>query len=182
MRIIGGDLKGRRLYTPTNLSVRPTTDLARESLFNILRNKVDFEEITVLDIFAGTGSISFEFISRGAKQVTAVDKDQRCIDFIKAASKEFDIDNLFALRNDAFVFLGRSQMSFDLVFADPPYDLKKFDIIPDLILKSFLNPNGLLVLEHAKEHSFKNHPLFLEQRNYGKVNFSFFQYKLEERD
>ena len=177
MRIIAGELRGRRLHPPTNLPVRPTTDLARESLFNILRNKVDFDEISVLDLFTGTGSISFEFISRGVKQAMAVDADQRCIDFIKQAAKEFEIDNLFAMRSDAFIFLGRSQMSFDLVFADPPYDLRQFDIIPDLVLKSFVKPGGLFVLEHAKEHSFKEHPLFVEQRNYGKVNFTFFQQK-----
>ena len=179
MRIIAGELRGRRLHPPTNLPVRPTTDLARESLFNILRNKVDFEEISVLDLFTGTGSISFEFISRGVKQAMSVDADQRCIDFIKQAAKEFEIDNLFAMRSDAFIFLGRSQMSFDLVFADPPYDLRQFDIIPDLVLKSFVKPGGLFVLEHAKEHSFKEHPLFVEQRNYGKVNFTFFKQKEE---
>lgn len=177
MRIIAGELRGRRLHPPTNLPVRPTTDLARESLFNILRNKVDFEEISTLDLFTGTGSISFEFISRGVKQAMAVDADQRCIDFIKQAAKEFEIDNLFAMRSDAFIFLGRSQMSFDLVFADPPYDLKQFDIIPNLVLKSFVKPGGLFILEHAKEHSFKENPLFIEQRNYGKVNFTFFQQK-----
>lgn len=179
MRIIAGELRGRRLHPPTNLPVRPTTDLARESLFNILRNKVDFEEISVLDLFTGTGSISFEFISRGVKQVMAVDGDQRCVEFIKQTAKEFEIDNLFAMRSDAFIFLGRSQMSFDVVFADPPYDLKQFDIIPDLVLKSFVKPGGLFVLEHAKEHSFKEHPLFVEQRNYGKVNFTFFKQKEE---
>jgi 16S rRNA (guanine(966)-N(2))-methyltransferase RsmD len=179
MRIIAGELRGRRLHPPTNLPVRPTTDLARESLFNILRNKVDFEEISVLDLFTGTGSISFEFISRGVKQVTAVDGDQRCVEFIKQTAKEFGIDNLFAMRSDAFIFLGRSQMSFDLVFADPPYDLKQFDIIPDLVLKSFVKPGGLFVLEHSKEHSFKENPLFVEQRNYGKVNFTFFKQKEE---
>ncbi|MFA7081616.1 MAG: 16S rRNA (guanine(966)-N(2))-methyltransferase RsmD [Bacteroidales bacterium] len=182
MRIIAGELRGRRLKTPTNLPVRPTTDLARESLFNILRNKIDFEELNVLDLFAGTGSISFEFVSRGAKQVTSVDQDQRCIDFIKKSSKELEVENLFALRSDAFIFLGRSQMSFDLVFADPPYDLKQFDIIPELVLKSFVKPGGLFVLEHAKEHSFIENPHFIEQRNYGKVNFSFFQQKPEEAE
>ena len=179
MRIIAGELRGRRLHPPKNLPVRPTTDLARESLFNILRNKVDFQELSVLDLFTGTGSISFEFISRGVKQVMSVDGDQRCVEFIKQTAKEFEIDNLFAMRSDAFIFLGRSQMSFDLVFADPPYDLKQFDIIPDLVLKSFVKPGGLFVLEHAKEHSFKEHPLFVEQRNYGKVNFTFFKQKEE---
>lgn len=175
MRIIAGEYRGRRLNPPTNLPIRPTTDLARESLFNILRNKIDFDEISTLDLFAGTGSISFEFISRGVKQATAVDSDQRCIDFIKKSSNELEIDNLFALRSDAFIFLGRSQMNFDVVFADPPYDLKQINIIPDLVLKSFLKPNGLFILEHSKDFSFTNHKCFLEQRNYGKVNFTFFQ-------
>lgn len=174
MRIIAGELRGRRLHPPTNLPVRPTTDLARESLFNILRNKIDFEEVNVLDIFAGTGSISFEFISRGVKQVTSVDSDHRCVDFIKQTAIDFGLENLFTIKNDAFIFLGRSQMSFDVVFADPPYDLKQFDIIPDLVLKSFVKPGGLFILEHSKEHSFKDNKFFSEQRNYGKVNFSFF--------
>ncbi len=175
MRIIAGEYRGRRLNPPTNLPVRPTTDLARESLFNILRNKIDFEEVTTLDLFAGTGSISFEFISRGVKQAMAVDQDQRCVDFIKKASTDLEINNLFALRSDVFIFLGRSQMRFDVVFADPPYDLKQLNLIPDLVLKSFVNPNGLFILEHPKEYSFKDHQYFLEQRNYGKVNFTFFQ-------
>ncbi len=175
MRIIAGELRGRRLTPPTNLPIRPTTDLARESLFNILRNKVDFEEISTLDLFAGTGSISFEFISRGVKQAIAVDADQRCIDFIKKSSADMKINNLLALRNDVFIFLGRSQMNFDVVFADPPYDLKQIKIIPDLVLKSFVKPNGLFIMEHPKDYSFKEHPYFLEQRHYGKVNFTFFK-------
>lgn len=180
MRIIAGDLRGRRLHAPSNLPVRPTTDLARESLFNILRNKVDFEEISTLDLFAGTGSISFEFLSRGVKEAMAVDQDQRCVDFIKKTAIEFGIDNLFAIRSDAFIFLGRSQMTFDVVFADPPYDLKKFEIIPELVLKSFVKPNGWFIIEHSKEISFKDKPFFVEQRNYGKVNFSFFQLITQE--
>lgn len=175
MRIIAGELKGRRLYPPANLPIRPTTDLARESLFNVLRNKIDFEEIEVLDLFAGTGSISFEFISRGVKRVTSVDINHKCIDFIKDSSLKLEVDNLFTIKNDVFVFLGKSQLNFDLVFADPPYDLKQFDIIPDLILKSFIRPGGMLILEHSREHSFKKNKYFTEQRNYGKVNFSFFE-------
>lgn len=177
MRIISGKFRGRRIITPPNLPVRPTTDLAKESLFNILRNQIDFEQISVLDLFAGTGSISFEFISRGAQRVTSVDKDEKCIDFMKKTQTELKINNLFALRQDVFVFLGRSQMKFDLVFADPPYDLKQFKIIPNLVLDNFLVEGGFFILEHPKEYSFKNHPMFSDQRNYGKVNFTFFEKK-----
>lgn len=177
MRIIAGQFRGRRINTPHNLPVRPTTDLAKESLFNILRNQIDFEQISVLDLFSGTGSISFEFISRGAQRVTSVDKDERCIEFIKKTQAELKINNLFALKQDVFVFLGRSQLSFDLVFADPPYDLKQFPIIPNLVLDNFVSTGGLFILEHPKEYSFKDNPMFLEQRNYGKVNFTFFEKK-----
>lgn len=174
MRIISGDLKGRRLHPPVNLEVRPTTDFARESLFNILRGRIDFEQVSVLDLFSGTGAISLEFISRGAKHVTSVDSNPRCIDFLKRTCLEFGVDNVFALRNDVFNFLGRSRQKFDVVFADPPYDLKQFDIIPDLVLERFVVDNGLFVLEHSKEHDFIQNPYFTEHRRYGKVNFSFF--------
>lgn len=178
MRIISGELRGRRLNPPANLPVRPTTDLARESLFNILRNKVEFSALEVLDLFAGIGSISFEFISRGVKSVTSLDINPKCIDFIKESSIKLEVNNLYPIKSDAFVFLGKSQISYDLVFADPPYDLKQFDIIPDLILKSFVRPGGMLIMEHAKEHKFVDNKYFIEQRNYGKVNFSFFQIPL----
>lgn len=177
MRIISGYLKGRRLNPPLNLPVRPTTDMAREGLFNILNNRIDFEATRVLDLFAGTGSVSIEFISRGARHVTSVDESPKCIDFIKKTCTTLEIENLFALRADVFNFLGRSQQSFDLVFADPPYDLKQFDIIPSLVLKSFVKPGGLFILEHSKEHNFSDNPYFTEQRNYGKVNFSFFTFE-----
>ncbi len=178
MRIISGELRGRRLNPPANLPVRPTTDLARESLFNILRNKVEFSELEVLDLFAGIGSISFEFISRGVKSVTSLDINPKCIDFIKESSIKLEVNNLYPIKSDAFVFLGKSQTSYDLVFADPPYDLKQFDIIPDLILKSFVRIGGMLIMEHAKEHKFVDNKYFIEKRNYGKVNFSFFQIPL----
>lgn len=178
MRIISGELRGRRLNPPANLPVRPTTDLARESLFNILRNKVEFSELEVLDLFAGIGSISFEFISRGVKSVTSLDINPKCIDFIKESSIKLEVNNLYPIKSDAFVFLGKSQTSYDLVFADPPYDLKQFDIIPDLIIKSFVRPGGMLIMEHAKEYKFVDNKYFIEQRNYGKVNFSFFQIPL----
>lgn len=180
MRIVAGDLKGRRLNPPTNLPVRPTTDFAKESLFNILRNKIDFSSCSALDLFCGTGGISFELVSRGIRTVTSVDINPKCIAFINKTKEQFKVDNLFALRSDAFVYLGRSKMKFDFIFADPPYDMPKFDLVPELVLKSFLKPGAVFVLEHSKEHSFVTLPYFTEQRHYGKVNFSFFQRPLEE--
>ncbi|MBQ9313112.1 MAG: RsmD family RNA methyltransferase [Bacteroidales bacterium] len=180
MRIVAGELRGRRLNPPTNIQVRPTTDFAKESLFNILRNKIDFPMCSALDLFCGTGGISFEFVSRGIRQVTAVDINPKCIAFINKMKEQFKVDNLFTLRQDAFVYLGRSKMQFDVVFADPPYEMQNFDLVPELVLKSFVKPGGLFVLEHSKEHSYKDNPFFTEQRHYGKVNFSFFSVPLEQ--
>lgn len=175
MRIIAGDLRGRRLYPPTNLPVRPTTDMAREALFNILRNRVEFEKVDVLDLFSGTGAVSFEFISRGARQVTAIDQNPKCVDFQRQTAEKFGVNNLFPLRMDVFNFLGRSKQRFGVVFADPPYELKQFDLIPELVLPAFLKPGGLFILEHSAQHKFDTNPFFIEQRHYGKVNFSFFR-------
>lgn len=180
MRIVAGELRGRRLNPPTNIPVRPTTDFAKESLFNILRNKIEFSECTALDLFCGTGGISFEFVSRGIRQITSIDMNPKCIAFINKTKEQFGVDNLFALRQDAFVYLGRSKMQYDVVFADPPYEMQNFDLVPDLVLKSFLKPGGLFVLEHSKEHSYQDNPYFVEQRHYGKVNFTFFKMPEEE--
>ncbi len=174
MRIIAGELRGRRLNPPANLPVRPTTDMAREALFNILRHRVEFEYASVLDLFSGTGAVSFEFISRGAQMVTSIDQNPKCVDFQRQTAEKFSVDNFVPLRMDVFNFLSRSKQKFDLVFADPPYDLPTFDTIPDLVLKSFLKPDGIFILEHSKEHNFSSNPHFVEQRHYGKVNFSFF--------
>lgn len=174
MRIVAGDLKGRRLMPPSNIEVRPTTDFAKESLFNILRNKIEFPECTALDLFCGTGGISFEFVSRGIRQITSIDINPKCIAFINKTKEQFKVDNLFALRQDAFVYLGRSKMQFDVVFADPPYDMQNFDLVPELVLQSFVKPGGLFILEHSREHSYEDNPYFSEHRNYGKVNFTFF--------
>lgn len=175
MRIVAGELRGRRLNPPVNIEVRPTTDFAKESLFNILRNRIDFAHSVALDVFCGTGGISFEFVSRGIKQVTSVDINPKCISFINKTKEQFGVNNLFALRQDAFVYLKRSKMSFDVVFADPPYDMKDFDLVPDLVLPYFVKPGGWFVLEHSKRRSYTKNPYFVEQRHYGKVNFSFFQ-------
>ncbi len=176
MRIVSGKYGGRRLHPPSNLPVRPTTDLAKESLFNILNNIISFEGISVLDLFAGTGSISFEFISRGCSDAIAIDMDGRCITFIVKTCQEFNIENMRAYKTDAFSFIKRSSKKFDLVFADPPYDLKAIKDIPDKIFEcELLNSGGLLILEHPGNYDFSKHPKFDQHRNYGKVNFSFFK-------
>jgi len=175
VRIISGKYRGRKLLPPSNLPVRPTTDFAKESLFNILNNLIDFESVNVLDLFTGTGSISFEFISRGSPSVTAIDQNPRCIDFIIKTSREFGIDNLRTVRSNVFQILRHPSASFDLIFADPPYDLNNLELIPDLIFNSsILKSDGLFILEHSKNRNFDTHPHFSQKRNYGSVNFTFF--------
>ena len=181
MRIIAGSLKGRRLNPPTSLPVRPTTDMARESLFNILNNYVDYEDCSVMDLFAGTGAVSLEFISRGAKEVTSVDINNQCIDFIKHSAIQFGVANLKAVRSDVFELLTRAYKKFDIVFADPPYSLESLPQLPDIIFNSnVLTDDGIFILEHPREFQFESHPHFWQHRNYGKVNFSFFAQKLNE--
>ncbi|MCK9204509.1 MAG: RsmD family RNA methyltransferase [Bacteroidales bacterium] len=175
MRIVSGKYRGRRLQPPANLPVRPTTDFAKEGLFNILTNLVDFESISVLDLFTGAGSISFEFLSRGARQVTSVDSNHRCIDFLKKTAHEFGITNLQAVKTNAFIFLKHMHGKYDLIFADPPYELEGISGIPGLVLGSgLLAEGGSFILEHSAKYDFKDHPSFSQQRNYGSVNFSFF--------
>ncbi len=175
MRIISGYLKGRRIVAPANLPVRPTTDMAKESLFNILNNRIDFEEVTVLDLFTGIGSISFEMVSRGAKQVTAVDLNFKCVEFINKKCKELEIDNMFAIRSDVFTFLQRTKTQYDVIFADPPYELPNLQEVPGLILeKNLLKEGGILIVEHPQSINFSDDPRLKEHRKYGKVNFSFF--------
>jgi 16S rRNA (guanine966-N2)-methyltransferase len=176
MRIVSGTYKGRKLHPPSNLPVRPTTDFAKESLFNILTNLVDFDETTVLDLFTGTGSITFEFISRGCPFVTAVDQNPKCIDFIKKASAEIGIENLRTVRSNAFSILRNPTATFGLIFADPPYDLHGIDEIPGLVFASaILKPGGLFILEHSGNYQFDDHAQFFQKRNYGSVNFTFFR-------
>lgn len=180
MRIIAGSLRGRRLNPPTTLPVRPTTDMARESLFNILNNYVDYEECTVMDLFSGTGAVSFEFVSRGAKEVTSIDINNQCTDFIKSTIQQFGITNMHVVRADVFDLLKRAYKKFDIVFADPPYNLNNLDSLPDIIFEhNILTEDGFFVLEHPKEYLFDDHPHFWQHRHYGKVNFTFFAQKLE---
>ena len=181
MRIIAGSLRGRRLNPPQNLPVRPTTDMARESLFNILNNYVDYEECAVMDLFAGTGAVSLEFVSRGAREVTSVDINAQCTDFIKQSAQQFGVKNLHVVRADVFDLLKRANRKFDIVFADPPYAIDGLATLPDLVFeRQVLTDDGIFVLEHPREFSFKEHPHFWQHRAYGKVNFTFFANKLEE--
>ena len=181
MRIIAGSLKGRRLNPPANLPVRPTTDMARESLFNILNNYVDFEDCTVMDLFSGTGAVAVDFVSRGAREVTAVDINNACTEYIKSEAAKLNLKNLHVVRTDVFDLLKRAYKKFDIVFADPPYALEGIEKLPDLIFEhGLLNEDGIFILEHPREYSFEEHPHFWQHRNYGKVNFTFFAMKLDE--
>ncbi len=181
MRIISGTLKGRRLNPPANLPVRPTTDMAREGLFNILNNYVDYEDCSVMDLFAGTGAMSVEFVSRGVREVTAVDINNACTDYIKLEAQRLELRNLRVVRADVFDLLKRANRKFDIVFADPPYALEGLETLPDLVFEhQVLNEDGIFILEHPREYSFEEHPHFWQHRNYGKVNFTFFAMQLDE--
>lgn len=176
VRIISGSYKGRRLHPPASLPVRPTTDFAKEGLFNILNRMIDYEEVRALDLFAGTGAISFEFYSRGVQSVTAVDIERHCVTFINETADHFGMKGLKAMRANYLVFLKRSIEKFDVIFADPPYDMPGIAGFPALACASdVLNDGGLLVLEHSDRYDFKNDPNFLETRNYGRVHFTFFR-------
>ncbi|MBR5778845.1 MAG: 16S rRNA (guanine(966)-N(2))-methyltransferase RsmD [Bacteroidales bacterium] len=176
MRIITGTLKGRRLNPTDNLPVRPTTDMAREGLFNILNNILEYENVVVMDLFAGTGAISFEFVSRGVKSVTAIEINNKCVDFIKQSAQKFEVKNLHVVRADVFDLLKRAYQKFDVIFADPPYMLEDLPKLPNLVFeKQLLVNEGIFILEHSKEHSFEDHPYFWQHRKYGKVNFTFFK-------
>ena len=181
MRIIAGTLRGRRLEPPQNLPVRPTTDMARESLFNILNNYVDYEDCSVMDLFAGTGAVSLEFVSRGAREVTAIDINAQCTHFIKRCAERLAVTNLHVVRADVFDLLKRANRRFDIVFADPPYALEGLPSLPDLVFdRGVLTDDGIFILEHPREYSFEEHPHFWQHRAYGKVNFTFFANHLEE--
>ena len=181
MRIIAGNLRGRRLNPPQNLPVRPTTDMARESLFNILNNYVDYEDCSVMDLFAGTGAVSLEFASRGAKEVTSIDINAQCTDFIKRSAAQFGVGNIHVVRADVFDMLKRANRRFDIIFADPPYAAEGLASLPDLVFSgNLLTDDGVFILEHPREYSFEEHPHFWQHRNYGKVNFTFFANKLDE--
>ncbi len=177
MRIIGGTLKGLRLNPPKNLPVRPTTDLAKEALFNILQNQIEFEGLKVLDLFSGTGNISLEFASRGAAEVISVDRSIHCVHYLKDTSRQHKLENVKVHKDDVFKYLQLETEQFGLIFADPPYDLNHIPNIPKVIFeKSLLLPDGLLIVEHQSMQNLSNHPAFVEQRRYGHSSFSFFKH------
>lgn len=175
MRIVGGTLGGRRFTPPANLPARPTTDLAREGLFNILNNLIDFEGCAALELFGGTGGVSYELVSRGAAPVTVVEQDAASVAFMKKTAAEFKIaDALSVVRGDVFKFLDNNTRRYDLVFADPPYALGRMGELPGLML-ACLAEEGIAVLEHDSRHGFTELPGFLRMKAYGGTVFSFFQ-------
>ena len=175
MRIISGSLKGRHFNPPNNSPARPTTDFAKTGLFNILVNNFEFEGMIVLDLFAGTGNISYEFASRGCARIIAVERDNKCSDFISKTKKEWNLP-IEILRSDVFRFLNSCNEKFDLIFADPPYDLEKVEELPELILenKKLLNPDGWFILETSSRVKFSNHPYLFREKNYGEIHFHIF--------
>lgn len=175
MRIIRGSHRGKNIVAPVSLPVRPTTDAAKESLFNILNNYFQEDEIRVLDLFAGTGNISYEFAARGAKEVVSVDIEEKCTSFMKKTASVLDFENMRVVRNDVFNFLKILKASYDVVFADPPYDLERVKELPTLVFDAnAVKEGGMFVLEHSGLHDFSAHPNFKEMRHYGRVHFSFF--------
>lgn len=176
MRIISGQFKGRRITPPKKLPVRPTTDMAKEAIFNILNNNFYFDEVSVLDLFAGTGSISFEFASRGTENITSVDEDSGCIKFINQTAEEFEM-SINSVKSDVFKFLETTYLKSDIIFADPPYaySLEEFSKIPELVFQNdLLNENGVLIVEHAKQMNLSQLEYFRYSKNYGSSLFSFF--------
>lgn len=176
MRIIGGQHKGFRFTPPRKTPARPTTDIAKEGLFNILYNNFHFEDVRFLDLFGGTGSISYEFSSRGCQDITLVELDRKNIEFIHRITKQLNFP-IKPYRMDVFKFMATCKDSFNIIFAGPPYPLLTLDTIPDLVFKhQLLQPEGWLVLEHNPKHNFDNHPYFHRKRNYGTTIFSIFEF------
>ncbi len=177
MRIISGTHRGRIINPPRNLRARPTTDFAKENLFNVLANRVDLEQCDVLDLFSGTGSISYEFCSRGARSVVSVEINAVHHNFIRTTARSFGMEQLHAVKANAFLYLKSCpKRRFDIVFADAPYDLPESERIIPLVLEGgILREEGLLIFEHSDRLDFSAHPQFVEQRVYGSVHFSFFK-------
>lgn len=183
MRIIRGKYQRRQIIAPNNLPVRPTTDMAKESLFNILENYYDFEEVEALDLFAGTGNISYELVSRGCPKVISVDQDFGCVKFIRETASKLNMEELLTVRSDVFRFLSNNKGKYDLIFADPPYGCQHYEQLVQLIFENnLLKEEGIFVLEHSKRIAFDEHSHFMEQRHYGKVNFTFFAQTIEETE
>jgi 16S rRNA (guanine(966)-N(2))-methyltransferase RsmD len=177
MRIITGKYKGRHFDIPRSFKARPTTDFAKENIFNVLIQYVDFDSAEALDLFSGTGSISLELLSRGCSRVVSVELDRDHHRFIQDCLKKLAVtDIVIPIRGDVFRFIKSCHQQFDFIFADPPYALKELPTLPDIIIdRGLLKPDGLFVLEHGKDYDFSQHPHFIEHRQYGSVNFSLFR-------
>lgn len=176
-RIISGKYKGRRIAAPKKLPVRPTTDMAKEALFNIIRSNYHISQLNILDLFAGTGNISYEFASRGSQQITAVDGHYGCVQFINKTANEFDF-SINAIKSDVFKYLERARGTYDIIFADPPYDIdiKKFEEIAMLVFQqNLLDQDGMLIIEHGKYTKLDSFNNYVETRHYGGNAFSFFE-------
>lgn len=183
IRIISGKHRGRKIAAPKNLPTRPTTDMAKESLFNILNNHFYFDEIKVLDLCAGTGNISYELASRGCTDITAVDADPMCVKFITTTAENLAFEGLDAFRSDIFQFISRDYKSYDLIFADPPFDFDQYDkLVDQVFFKNLLAEEGLLVIEHQSKVHLDSLSNFREVRKYGNVSFSFFQAGQEDEE
>lgn len=177
MRIISGELGGRRINPPSQMPyTRPTTDIAKEGLFNILQNNLDFEDLKTLDLFGGTGSISYELASRGAKDLTIVEKDNQMFSFIKKTAADLGLTQLKVVKSDVFRFMETCRDRFDFIFAGPPYALTTIDEIPKFIFeKGLLNPGGWFILEHTPRNNYQTDPHYLREKNYGTTVFSIFE-------
>ena len=176
MRIISGKYRGRTINPPKNLRARPTTDFAKENLFNVLTNMVDFEECDILDLFAGTGSISYEFASRGARRVTSVEINPVHFNFIRSTARELGFENMFVVKANVFLYLKSVSKQFDLIFSDAPYDLEGSEKVVDAVFeKDLLREGGIFIFEHSAKQNFSSHPNFYQLRSYGSVQFSFFK-------
>ncbi len=181
MRIISGKHKGRVIHPPKNLPVRPTTDFAKESIFNILNNYFEFEGLKILDLFCGTGNITYEFASRGCGDITCVDSNFHCCEFTKRTSTDFKMEAVKVIKSDAFAFLKRATVPYHIIFCDPPYEMENFELLPELVFANkLLKDGGWLIVEHGPYTVLSKLPNFKEHRSYGNVNFSIFEQKDNE--
>ena len=180
MRVISGQFKGRKFHPPDNIPTRPTTDFAKTGLFNILNNEFDFTEISVLDLFAGTGNLSYEFVSRGCPHVVCVEKDFKCQSFILKMKQEWKISGIELYKGDVSQYLDSCREKFEIIIADPPYDLESVKSLNSIVFeKKLLSPGGWLVIETDKRHNFENQPFFIRSRNYGSTIFSIFEQPIQ---
>ncbi|MBL0308198.1 MAG: RsmD family RNA methyltransferase [Bacteroidetes bacterium] len=183
MRIIGGNLKGIRFQPPQNIPTRPTTDFAKEGMFNMLSHSFNFENTKVLDLFGGTGSISYEFASRGCKDITTIEIFPKCAAFIKKTVLDLNLPAVHVLQMDVFQFIKNAHHKYHLIFAGPPYPLENLATLPDLIFQyQLVDGPGWFILEHNPNHDFKNHPHYYKEKNYGTTIFSIFVNHPEKKE